>query len=292
MALSATATTLKAGDIFTVTVTLANQGCGMLGLPQYRLYIGSDETQPIFDPNVPEPVVHYLGVASGQSDAAEFALRAVRPGEAMLSASASFEFHAGYPGPAYWGSSNVGPLFVTVAPIEQVPSPDGDRWCLVLPKASIEVCFPRDYSISTNTEANRRGSFVSYGLRLGEYQTPCLSELQFFSEESIYEFTKDCDESTPCFFGDYPDLDRYYGQRDALMRLESYQDFELHRFNDRYFLVANRPCYGDTCVTREYTTFLGDVKLDVWITMHDESQIEQSDRLFTQLIIHGFDVTE
>jgi hypothetical protein len=116
MSMSATATALDVGDIVTVTTTLFNQGCVGLGLPQYRLYVWSDEPEPIFDPATPEPVVHYLAVGPGGSDAQEFVLTAVGPGEATLSASASFEVHLGYPGPAYWGYSGSGPLTVTVAP--------------------------------------------------------------------------------------------------------------------------------------------------------------------------------
>ena len=168
-------------------------------------------------------------------------------------------------------------------PIEQS---DGDLTCLSIPEVSIEVCFPQNYSLTRNAEANRRGSFVSYDFRpLDGYQTPYLKELQFFSEASIAEFTGDCDESTPCFFGDYPDLDRYRGQRDALRMLTGYQDFELQSFNGRPFLVVNRPCYGDDCVIREYTTFQGDVKLDIWIVMTDESEVGQSDQLLSQLVI-------
>jgi len=116
MTISATATTLEVGEMVTVTATLLNRGCVGLGLPQYRLYVRSDEPQPIFDPDNPEPVVHYLGVAPGQSDAEEFTLQAVGPGQATLSASASFEVHLGYPGPAYWGASGTGPLAITVTP--------------------------------------------------------------------------------------------------------------------------------------------------------------------------------
>lgn len=54
-------------------------------------------------------------IEPGESDAAEFVLRAVRPGKATLRASASFEVHLSYPGPAYWGTSGSGPLLVTVA---------------------------------------------------------------------------------------------------------------------------------------------------------------------------------
>jgi len=95
---------------------IVDQGCGKLGLPQYRLYVESDEAQPVFIPSNPDPVVHYLGIAPGQSDAAEFVLRAVGSGQATLSASASFEVHLSYPGPGYWGGSSAGPLVITVTP--------------------------------------------------------------------------------------------------------------------------------------------------------------------------------
>jgi uncharacterized repeat protein (TIGR01451 family) len=114
--LSATTTELKVGEEVTATVTLLNRGCTSLGLPQYRLYVQSDEPEPIFDPSNPGPVTHYMGVAPGQSDGTEFTLQAIGPGQATLSASASFEVHLGYPGPAYWGYSSAGPLAITVMP--------------------------------------------------------------------------------------------------------------------------------------------------------------------------------
>jgi hypothetical protein len=131
-------------------------------------------------------------------------------------------------------------------------------------------------------EINRRGSFVSYDfIPSGGYQTPYLQEIQFFTAESIEQFTQNCSGASPCFFGDYPDLDRYYGQLKAYKELADFEDFELRRFADRYYFVSNHPCEGDACVIREYTTFFsGDIKVDVWVLMEDESQTQQSDMLF------------
>jgi WD40 repeat protein len=111
MELSASATALSVGDVVTVTVILQNQGCSPLGLPQYRL----QAAPPLFDPGRPEPIVHYLAVGPGQSDIAEFVLRAVEAGQATLMAGASFEVHLGYPGPAYWAGSNAPSLAVNVS---------------------------------------------------------------------------------------------------------------------------------------------------------------------------------
>ena len=114
--LSASATTLQVNDTVTVTTTLINKGCVALGQPQYRLSVQSNQTEPIFDPDSPEPVVHYLAVAPGQSDAVDFVLQAIAPGQATLDGSASFEVHLGYPGPAYWGIVWAVPLVIDVTP--------------------------------------------------------------------------------------------------------------------------------------------------------------------------------
>lgn len=116
MTLAATATTLQVGQVVTVTVTLANQGCASMGMPQYRLAIQPEGTTPIFDPADPQPVTHGVGLGQGNSDTAEFVLQATAPGRATLSGSASFEVHLGYPGPAYWGSAATDPLVISVTP--------------------------------------------------------------------------------------------------------------------------------------------------------------------------------
>lgn len=113
--LSTNAENVKVGDSVQVTVTVNNEGCVALGLPQYRLYIASDGSQPIFTPAAPDPVVHYLGVSPGQSDFAEFTLTAAASGQAKLTATVSYEVHIGYPGPAYWGGAGSEPLVITVS---------------------------------------------------------------------------------------------------------------------------------------------------------------------------------
>jgi hypothetical protein len=41
-------------------------------------------------------------------------------------------------------------------------------------------------------------------------------------------------------------------------------------------------------VIREYTTFVGEVKLDVWVVIEDASQAEESDRLFGSFVISDY----
>ena len=114
MTLAITPTTVQIGDSVTITAQLKNQGCGILGLPQYRLYVAPD-TQSLFEPAVPPPVTHGLGVSSGKTDSVAFVLQAVRVGQAAVHVGSSFEFHLGYPGPAVWGGSSTEPATITVS---------------------------------------------------------------------------------------------------------------------------------------------------------------------------------
>jgi hypothetical protein len=113
VALTASAERIQVGETVGVTVTLDNQGCVALGMPQYQLNI---KPGTLFAQTGSEPVVHYLSVAPGQSDTAAFELEAVASGRARVMASTSFEVHLGDTGPAYWGNSAGGPLFIEVAP--------------------------------------------------------------------------------------------------------------------------------------------------------------------------------
>ena len=114
--LSVDAESLKVGDAVKVTVTVNNEGCVALGLPQYRLYIQSDGSQSIFTPEQPDPVVHGLAIRPGQSDSAEFELNAISSGQVTLTGSISYEVHLGFPGPAYWGYRATAPLLIAVEP--------------------------------------------------------------------------------------------------------------------------------------------------------------------------------
>ncbi len=114
LSISGTAAAVQVGEPLTVQVALSNTGCVALGLPQYRLYVETGGLGLALSPERPEPVIHSLAVQPGESDGAEFVLHAFAAGKATITASASFEVHLDYPGPAYWGMSNSGPLVVTV----------------------------------------------------------------------------------------------------------------------------------------------------------------------------------
>jgi hypothetical protein len=116
MSVWSTKTQPYVGDVVTVAAQLSNEGCGMLGMPEYSLHV--DTGEPAVFVAIPEPVVQYVSIFPGQSDTVEFALRADRPGQAALTVAASFEFHSGYPGTAYWASASSEPLSVTAVPAE------------------------------------------------------------------------------------------------------------------------------------------------------------------------------
>ena len=174
----------------------------------------------------------------------------------------------------------------TPTPTPQIQeTPIAGTKSFTIPEVGIKASFPNSNTLSKNNEPNRRGSFVSYDFQQsGNYQPPSLYELQFFSEESIRNFAKSC-ENTMCFEGDYPDLTRYSGQKTAFAQGKDFQNFKLQKFGTRNWFVSSHRCAGDSCVIREYTTFLGNTKLDAWIMMGGSTEEKQADTLFTQFKI-------
>lgn len=161
---------------------------------------------------------------------------------------------------------------------------EGDKSCLSISDISLEIICPNNYSLTRIDEQNRRGSFAAFRFQKStESLPPTLKEIQFFTAESINSFTSKCEETPPCFFGTYPsptlfsELMMAYGDR------EPYQDYMSKVFADRYFLVKNIPCHGDSCVIREYVSFFKDVMMVVWVAMEDDTQSNFSDQLLNQV---------
>jgi hypothetical protein len=152
-------------------------------------------------------------------------------------------------------------------------------------------------------EENRRGSFVHYKfVPFGDFipatnpyfssQPPYFYEIQFFDEESIGTFLNNCAKSDlggmPCFEGDYPDLDRYHELNKAFPGTGSYDDYVLERYGNRDYLMKTIGCGGGYCNLRQYTTFIGNIMIDIWILLDPsdiQTQTELSDKLFRSFYI-------
>jgi hypothetical protein len=112
--LFASTSSLKVGESLTLTATLTNSGCAMLGLPKYSLFGMADGDAHLVQPTELEPIIHSVALRDGEHDEAYFTLKAVAPGKAELKVSASFEVHLGYPGPAYWATAASQPVIIEI----------------------------------------------------------------------------------------------------------------------------------------------------------------------------------
>jgi len=175
----------------------------------------------------------------------------------------------------------------------------------------IKLTYPHAYAIKTSAETGRRGSFVSYefipqGTEEGIVQ---LAEIQAFSKESISSFIDRCDsfnDPTPCFFGDYPDLSRFDGQKNALQYRTNYIEKKAHMLGDTagqapysatytYLTINGGPFLrspymgGPHGIGYEYTTFVGDTKIDIWIRPEGNTAETQKarDELISKINITG-----
>lgn len=133
MTLTTSSLAPNVGEYLLVTVTLGNEGCGMIGLPKYELSLL--QAPYTLAPEKPEAIIHYLGLNPGETDTVMFTLHTIGVGTASVSAAASFEVHLGYPGPAYWAAAATGPVTVAVPPT--------DAEIVVLQQAAYDLgCFP------------------------------------------------------------------------------------------------------------------------------------------------------
>lgn len=151
----------------------------------------------------------------------------------------------------------------------------------LIPEVGIKIIIPGDMTIKSKG-TNRRGSFVSYSF--GYQNPPSFQEIQFFSKESIQQFIRNCKDE-PCFFGDYPDLIRYDGQKKYFYKKEDYKNYIFKKIGNRNYFVSNIDSAGGGGVIREYTTFIDETKIDIWITMTDVSQADAADALLERFEI-------
>jgi len=114
---SASATRLEVGQAVSVSVTLTNGDASdvKLGLIQYALDV---HPSGVLTSDDLEPVEHPLTLEPGQSDGAEFVLRASTPGRATLTGSASFEMHALDYAWGSWSGCRSWPLEIIVASVQ------------------------------------------------------------------------------------------------------------------------------------------------------------------------------
>jgi hypothetical protein len=191
-------------------------------------------------------------------------------------------------GTPYW-------LGVMIVPGGDVPATSGEfpeaHTVFAIPEADIAVRLAPGQMLMKNTELFRRGSFASYDFVLPEnIDYPYLAEIQFLSRDSIDGFLARCSGAEgPCFYADYPDAERYEGQNAAYAAGQDYGDFTLRDFGGRPFFVSQHACEGVPCVVREYTTFVGDTKVNIRVMMDgpsvDNSQISRADALFSQMTV-------
>ncbi len=107
----------RVGDTFAATATLANEGCALIGVPQYTLWLGNGPNS-VLTATSPMIVNHSLGLGYGESDAVTFTLKAIGGGTTEINVFASFEVHTDLG--AYWAADSTGPAIVSVPFIESL----------------------------------------------------------------------------------------------------------------------------------------------------------------------------
>ena len=92
-----------------------------------------------------------------------------------------------------------------------------------------------------------------------------------------------------CFQNGDPDLiNKYHGQKEAFENRDNYEDYVLLKVGERYYFTNIVGCGGGFCEFREYTTFIGDVKVVILVLLYPNKTEEQStlsDKLFSSFYL-------
>ncbi len=91
MTLTASSRVPEVGDRVWVTATLTNEGCGRVGLPEYRLSLV--QAPYILVPDSPTSVTHHVALEFGEMDVVTFSLQTLGVGEVVLQASTSLDYY-------------------------------------------------------------------------------------------------------------------------------------------------------------------------------------------------------
>ncbi len=180
---------------------------------------------------------------------------------------------------------------------QNVPAQDPSLQKIDIPEAKISLFIPNYYKLKKiNNEPNRAGSFSSYNFESTEKSTagkPYLTEVRLSSKQSIENFNKECQKQGDnlCFEGNFPTLESYDAEKKAISEKISYKDKQHKLFDSRSYLTKTYQCSGDSCLIKNYTTFVDDIEIDFSIffwPLEDKYSDEPnilSDQLFQQLKI-------
>lgn len=160
-----------------------------------------------------------------------------------------------------------------------------------IPELELNLSYPNEYSLTKNTEENRAGSSVSYDFEKYNYSDTELGEIMIFTKQSISDYAITCLESGPmgCFEGYFPTLQIYNSLSAAFKDSKSIiisDDLEyiFKNINGRNWLITNHDySMRKAGAQREYTTFVADKMVSIYINMTNLSKSDASDLIFKNI---------
>ena len=139
---------------------------------------------------------------------------------------------------------------------------------LTLSELPIKVTLPKEPGYSVSEQEGAEGALASYKFQsLVGCEMVCLQEINVFSLATC--------SANVC--GVYTTW-------------SVNQQKEQHPAENRVDKFIDEPCENDSCVVREYVTYLGNIVVSTRLNVKDESQIEHADELFAKLSFQSKDL--
>lgn len=165
------------------------------------------------------------------------------------------------------------------------PLPTPSLGTYFIPEVPVNVTLPDQYILTPIYEPNWRGSIASANLYPPSVDDlPTLSLMQFFTYDSIKQFTTNCAAGTSCFDNTAPPLETYIAQYEAFINNTPLPDGETKLLGAHTYFIKPMPCVWDGVSCLLYTTFISESFVEIWVNIESNTQIEQADALIAQIV--------
>lgn len=152
-----------------------------------------------------------------------------------------------------------------------------------LPEAGFTVTFPCGFGLIADDHkfSGRHGSYVYYSFSRKDYSavdiSPFFHELHFLTEDSVPEVKPVC----PGLCVDTRTKAEYRKLKSEWEVGKS--DRQVLTLGGTKYMVNTESWPGEDAYLREYTTFIGDTEIDIWIVSENGRQDAKSDALIEKI---------
>jgi len=116
------------------------------------------------------------------------------------------------------------------------------------------------------------------------------ANITFFTPQSVQKYQENCSEEVglvekPCLPKEYFNKTVVQAIKDNLIAEKNYGDFIYTKIGNIGYMVKQSPCEGDVCFNRMYVTFKNNVRVELTVTVFDQTMHKEADTVVSQIVV-------